>query len=71
MPELYNQQLRDQLKSLQRQVNSTINAINDYTDFRTDLTTAAQTTRTADIKTNCGALGIDTTEWLGNDEPVV
>ena len=71
MPELYNQQLLDQLKSLQRQVNSTINGFSDYTHFRTDLTAAARTTRLADIKTNCGALGIDTTDWLGKDEPIV
>ncbi len=71
MPELFNQQLMDQLKSLQRQINSTINAFNDYTEFRTDLTAASQTTRIADIKTDCGALGIDTTDWLGKDEPIV
>lgn len=71
MPEQYNQQLMDRLKSLQRQVNSTINAVNDYTEFRTDLTATARTTRIADVKTNCGALGIDTTDWLGNDEPIV
>lgn len=71
MPELYNQQLMDQLKSLQRQINSTINDLNDYTGFRKDLTATAQTTRIADINTDCGALGIDTTDWLGNDEPIV
>ena len=69
MPELYNQQLVEQMKALQRQVNAAINALNTYIQYGPDMTAAAKTARKNAIKTSCGGLAIPTTDWLGNNDP--
>ena len=69
MPELFNQGLLDRLKDLQSKVNSAINGLNSYTRFRAEMTTGAKTTRISDMNTACTALGVATTDWLGNDDP--
>ena len=69
MPELYNQQLIDQIKAVQRTVNEAINDLNAYIQYGPEMTSAAKTARTAAIITSCTGLGISTIDWLGNDDP--
>ena len=69
MPELYNQQLIDQIKAVQRTVNTAINDLNAYIQYGPEMTSAAKTARTDTIKTSVTGLGISTTDWLGNDDP--
>lgn len=69
MPEIYNSELLDQLRALQGQVNSAINALSGYTGYRLDMTSAAKTSRINDIKTRCSGIGVTATDWLGNDAP--
>ena len=68
MPELYNQQLLEEMKTLQRTANSAINDLNAYIQYGPEMTSAAKTARTAAIITSCTGLGISTIDWLGNDD---
>ena len=69
MPEIYNEDLLESLKALQVKVNLAINSLGGYAEFRSDMTSAAKTTRVNDIKTKCSDAGVTTTDWLGNDTP--
>ena len=69
MAELYNQELLERMKAVQRSVNSAINDLNAFVRYGAELTAGAKTTRNGDIKTASAGLGISTDGWLGNDDP--
>ena len=69
MPELYNQRLLEDMKVVQRAVNSAINELDAFISYGPELTAGAKTTRNGSIKTPCAGSGISTDGWLGNDDP--
>lgn len=69
MPELYNQELIEQMKAVQRTVNSAINQLNALIRYGPDMTSGAKIVRTGAIRTSCNELGITTDDWLGKDDP--
>lgn len=69
MPELYNKQLMEQMKTVQRTINAAINSLDAYIKYGPEMTAGAKTARTGAITTSCTELGISTTDWLGNDDP--
>ena len=69
MPELYNRELMEQMKAVQRLVNSAINDLNAFMQYGPEMTAGAKTTRNGAIKTACSGLGISTDGWLGKDDP--
>lgn len=69
MPEIFNDDAVESLRTIQRTVHDAINELNAFVQHASHTSGVDTTTWETEVRTKSLAAGLDLTEWLGNPNP--